>query len=318
MSRRKHTTLRFLTLVMATITSFSLFATAQGVIIDNTYEQLMLLQEDAVAANELLNESFGHDAVGNITFPNDFAGARIEENKLVLSLTNTGIDNTTKYLNWVGDYADCLAFEKVDYSYNHLMDAAAGAAHELEELGYPITQYYVSETNNDVVIGMNFDDISYQDSVLSSTRSETLATALSDEHNVPIRFENIAPTTATVTNAIATLRGGAKITNITANCSMTLSCCGSYGGVPVILTCGHGGQSPNDIIKYASSSGSTIGNVYIHRYYDGDIGDFEIIKITNTDTFSTSNSINNMYSITGTLSSPAVSTIIKYIRLSGP
>lgn len=39
MSRRKHTTLRFLTLVMATITSFSLFATAQGVIIDNTYEQ---------------------------------------------------------------------------------------------------------------------------------------------------------------------------------------------------------------------------------------------------------------------------------------
>ena len=97
MSRRKHTTLRFLTLVMATITSFSLFATAQGVIIDNTYEQLMLLQEDAVAANELLNESFGHDAVGNITFPNDFAGARIEENKLVLSLTNTGIDNTTKY-----------------------------------------------------------------------------------------------------------------------------------------------------------------------------------------------------------------------------
>lgn len=117
MNRRKQTPIRFLALVMAiaTITSFSLFATAQGVIIDNTYEQLMLQQEDAVAANELLNEAFGHDAVGNITFPNDFAGARIEENKLVLSLTNTGIDNTTKYLNWVGDYADCLAFEKVDY-----------------------------------------------------------------------------------------------------------------------------------------------------------------------------------------------------------
>lgn len=169
---------------IAAIASFSSFATAQGVIIDNTYEQLMLLQEDAVAANELLNEAFGYDAAGNITFPNDFAGARIEGNKLVLSLTNIGIDNTTKYLNWVGDYADCLVFEKVDYSYNHLMDAAAGAAHELEELGYPITQYYVSETNNDVVIGMNFNDISYQNSVLSSTRSEAMATALSDEYNV--------------------------------------------------------------------------------------------------------------------------------------
>lgn len=55
MNRRKQTPIRFLALVMAiaTITSFSLFATAQGVIIDNTYEQLMLQQEDAVAANEL-------------------------------------------------------------------------------------------------------------------------------------------------------------------------------------------------------------------------------------------------------------------------
>ena len=60
MNRRKQTPIRFLALVMAiaTITSFSLFATAQGVIIDNTYEQLMLQQEDAVAANELLNEAF--------------------------------------------------------------------------------------------------------------------------------------------------------------------------------------------------------------------------------------------------------------------
>ena len=39
MNRRKQTPIRFLALVMAiaTITSFSLFATAQGVIIDNTY-----------------------------------------------------------------------------------------------------------------------------------------------------------------------------------------------------------------------------------------------------------------------------------------
>ena len=44
MNRRKQTPIRFLALVMAiaTITSFSLFATAQGVIIDNTYEQLLL------------------------------------------------------------------------------------------------------------------------------------------------------------------------------------------------------------------------------------------------------------------------------------
>lgn len=39
---------------------------------------------------------------------------------------------------------------------------------------------------------------------------------------------------------------------------------------------------------------------------------FEIIKVTNTDTFSTSNSIANTYSINGTLSSPPVNTILKY------
>lgn len=83
----------------------------------------MQLQANAVAANECLNESFGHDAIGNITFPDDFAGARIEEDKLVLSLTDTTAENKAKYIRWAGDYADYLLFENVEYSYNQLMNS---------------------------------------------------------------------------------------------------------------------------------------------------------------------------------------------------
>lgn len=108
-------------------------------------------------------------------------------------------------------------------------------------------------------------------------------------------MKNIAPSNTAASNSIATLRGGAKIVNITSNSAITLSCCGYYAGSDAILTCGHGGHY-NDTINYAARAGSTIGTVNYHNY-SGCTGDFEIIKVTDTDTFSTSNSIANTYSI---------------------
>ena len=150
-----------------------------------------------------------------------------------------------------------------------------------------------------------------QNGVSQINRPEALAASLSKEYNVPIRMENIAPSNTAASNSIATLRGGAKIVNITSNSEITLSCCGYYAGSDAILTCGHGGHY-NDTINYAASAGSTIGTVNYHNYYSGCTGDFEIIKVTNTDTFSTSNSIANTYTINGTHSSPPVNTILKY------
>ena len=184
----------------------------------------MRYQENAVAANELLTQAFERDsngaiifpedyagayidgenlvllltntdsktvekyrtwtdeyAIGNITFPDDFAGARIEEDKLVLSLTDTTAENKAKYIRWAGDYADYLLFENVEYSYNQLMNAAIDVTNTLKESGYQITQYYVSEINNEVVLGMDLNSELCQNGVSQINRPEALAASLSKE-----------------------------------------------------------------------------------------------------------------------------------------
>lgn len=49
----------------------------------------MRYQENAVAANELLTQAFERDSNGAIIFPEDYAGAYIDGENLVLLLTNT-------------------------------------------------------------------------------------------------------------------------------------------------------------------------------------------------------------------------------------
>ena len=79
-------------------------------------------QENAVAANECLNQAFGQTANGTIIFPEDYAGAYIDGGHLVLLLTNTSEEATEKYRNWAGKYSSCLTFKKVKYSYNELSE----------------------------------------------------------------------------------------------------------------------------------------------------------------------------------------------------
>lgn len=59
-------------MAISAVMASSLLVSAQSAAtIENNYARLMQLQANAVAANECLNESFGHDAIGNITFPDD-------------------------------------------------------------------------------------------------------------------------------------------------------------------------------------------------------------------------------------------------------
>ena len=50
----------------------------------------MRYQENAVAANELLTQAFERDSNGAIIFPEDYAGAYIDGENLVLLLRNIG------------------------------------------------------------------------------------------------------------------------------------------------------------------------------------------------------------------------------------
>lgn len=129
-------------------------------------------QENAVAANECLNQAFGQTANGSIIFPEDYAGAYINGGHLVLLLTNTSEEATEKYRNWAGEYSSCLTFKKVKYSYNELSEKLDPIVEKLKEDGYEVTSSAVSETENAVSIGL-FKCESAEASKLAKNLSET-------------------------------------------------------------------------------------------------------------------------------------------------
>ena len=103
----------------------------------------MRYQENAVAANELLTQAFERDSNGAIIFPEDYAGAYIDGENLVLLLTNTD------------EYAPFLVFKKAEYSYNQLRAQLQPIVQHLTLSGYTVTSYSVSETVNAVLIGLS-------------------------------------------------------------------------------------------------------------------------------------------------------------------
>ena len=99
---------------------------------------MLVLQENAVKANECLNNAFGCDEFGNILFPDDFSGARIEDELLVISLIDISPESVAKYIDWAGDYSEYIIFEEVDYSYNYLQSCAIEIVNELSRDGMNI------------------------------------------------------------------------------------------------------------------------------------------------------------------------------------
>lgn len=144
------------------------------------YRQEVLRQENAAAAYDLLDRAFGHDEIGNTLFPDDYAGAYIDGDRLVLLLTDTDENTLARYRAWVGEYADSLTFQKAEYSYRQLQDGLEAIRQELDDNGCRWWAYYVSETANTAVIeiaaGQGID-------------TRELATALSDKYGIPVSIE---------------------------------------------------------------------------------------------------------------------------------
>lgn len=291
------------------LASFSenvIYAENANVLTFEDYEKLILLQQNAVKANEILNQSMGFDEVGNIIFPDELAGVWIDGEILVISLTDTNEKVKEKYINWLGDYSKYIKFEKAQYSYNYLQSSANTIIDRLlAENQINITGYYVSEIENEIVI----------------KASEELSSCVvsydmdSYEFDVPVRFENATP----IQTLSTTLDAGSQLCNATLtlpndeeDTCMSIGACGAYRSQPAILTCGHRNQVIGDEIKYLSRTGNTIGNITYLRWNNNQYGDFSFVTINDTTQFSISNNIATGDEITGTLSNPALNTIVKF------
>ena len=146
-------------------------------------------QENAVAANECLNQAFGQTANGTIIFPEDYAGAYIDGGHLVLLLTNTSEEATEKYRNWAGEYSSCLTFKKVKYSYHELSEKLDPIVKKLKEDGYEVTSAAVSETENAISIGLF---------KCESAEASKLAKNLSEAFGVRVLVSEVIYTTTCV------------------------------------------------------------------------------------------------------------------------
>ena len=141
------------------------------------YKRALLLQEKALAAYELLDRAFGHDDLGYTLFPDDYAGAFVEGDKLVLLLTDIGEETQERYKAWAAEYADALVFRKAEYSYNALNDAETRILRDLEDAGHTMTQAYVSETTNRIVISI---------SDINTEQAKEIKQSLQDKYGLPV------------------------------------------------------------------------------------------------------------------------------------
>lgn len=264
---------------------------------DYEIRQLMAEQERAVAANDCIVNGMGFLENGTIDYEDDFAGARIEGNKLILSLTDCSELAKEKYLIWAADYTDVLEFEQVDYSYNYLMSKVDDVVDTLyEQTGNQALGYYVSEAKNTIVIKVDEDT----HNVLNRQR-----TAINYE--VPVEYESACEAEYMSAN----IEGGDLLYNINSGSSISVGCCGYFRGRPSIATCGHGINAVGNQFWGEDPLNGYIGSVVHHNFYDGSYGDYAILSGADSD-YTYTNKIGATYSITGVATSPAVGTYVYF------
>lgn len=152
------------------------------------YRKAILEQENAVAAYELLDRAFGHDDLGYTLFPDDYAGSYIEGDKLVLLLTNVSEETQKKYKTWAAQYAGVLVFKEAEYSFNSLNDMSDTMYKDLEDKGYTITEYCVSETTNSIVISIANITVSH-----AAELKDTLEAAYHVPVNIIVQNDTFIP-----------------------------------------------------------------------------------------------------------------------------
>ena len=116
-------------------------------------------QESVLAAHSLLLETYGFDENGYVCYPDTYAGSWVEDDKLVIALTDTSEESVAEYKAWAGEYADVLQFVQAEYSYNYLYLKMEDIVNDLKEKhDIEIIDYCVSQEKNEIMITVDWSD----------------------------------------------------------------------------------------------------------------------------------------------------------------
>ncbi len=264
----------------------------------------MQAQQQALEAYQNLWNSFPKDELGEPIYPEDYAGAYLDDDgNLIIQLTEV-IPAAENLYNLRCVDTEKVRFREAAYSVNELLGFET-YVQDYIDAGYEVVTSGISVTNNRFEISLN------EDMARFTGPSRTMAARAA---GAPIALSYQEPVKAT-----ADIKGGDSISLEGGSFGATLGVCGTYNGAPAILTCGHG-FSNNNYIQY---SGQRLGQIVYarantspaeHGIYS--LGDFSIAKVTN-NTLRTTDKV-SVYRVTGTYSSLPVGTkIYKYGRTTG-
>ena len=216
-------------------------------------ERAMSRQEEALDAYQLLWDSFEKDTEsGQPIYPDEYGGEYIDDDKLVIQLTENTPENQAKYRELCGN-SDKVVFEKVTYSLNYLNSLESQA--ELLSKDFAVTGYGVKRQENKFMIAVEQQDLTAVQQRLVRQRSSAPIEIVEGEY----------------AQTLANLAGGTGINNTYGNQSVCIT--GYYGDSVALVSCGHGGNAVSNSIFY---NGTAIGKIRKVKYTDQGYGDYSI------------------------------------------
>ena len=226
-------------------------------------ERAMSRQEEALDAYQLLWDSFEKDTEsGQPIYPDEYGGEYIDDDKLVIQLTENTPENQAKYRELCGN-SDKVVFEKVTYSLNYLNSLESQA--ELLSKDFAVTGYGVKRQENKFMIAVEQQDLTAVQQRLMRQRSSAPIEIVEGEY----------------AQTLANLAGGTGVSN-SAYFNLSICITGMYtysnNKVPAVVSCGHKGNTVNNEIYY---NGTTVAQIKESKYDDNGYGDYSIATLYN-------------------------------------
>lgn len=250
------------------------------------WKQKMKMQEEAIEAYSELRSLFGISESGEDIFPDDYAGAWIEDNDLIVGLSS--FESIQKYDTVLGEF-DCVQYVEMDYSLNELYELCDNMYQQIKN-DIEISCFYVHVADNNIVYEV-LEPIGTVEQKLES-KLNTLQASVMANDGTDTAIENlfvIAEGSEIIKQS--DVYGGSQFT-VTAG-SASVGICGMIhseeGDYPGFITSGHGttvnGEGANVYID-----GNIYGRTFISRHYNNCYGDWAAMRKT-SDNFTQTNKL---------------------------
>ena len=281
----------FLTLAIAFVfvVAFSFHAAAQEN--DNAQGNPMtelIRQRPALEAYSILRTTFAEGIDGSVSYPDDFAGAWIDNFKLHIALTSLSDEGMESYKALLADFESHIVFVEADFSLNVLDELRYNIAPILEE-SIDIYSHYIDVVLNGIEFEISESDYASNECLIEH-QVDTLSNFSVGYEDLGLfeRLISFIPGEEMVPE-FAPLRGGMRIQHRNDAGSLFNRTLGMSGTIldsnrnPVhqgIVTAAHG-LSISGNAQIVLRNGAEFGRVNVRHH--GSNGDWALVRLTNSD-----------------------------------